>query len=58
VGGVGQFLNQLKGVVFTMLFAGTATFVILKLVNALVGLRMSEEDETLGLDLSQHGEIA
>lgn len=58
MGGVGQFLNQLKGVVFTMLFAGTATFVILKLVNALVGLRMSEEDETLGLDLSQHGEIA
>lgn len=58
MGGVGQFLNQFKGVVFTMLFAGTATFVILKLVNALVGLRMSEEDETLGLDLSQHGEIA
>jgi Amt family ammonium transporter len=58
VGGVGQFLNQFKAVVFTMLFAGTATFVILKLVNALVGLRMSEEDETLGLDLSQHGEIA
>ena len=58
MGGVGQFLNQFKGVVFTMLFAGTATFVILKLVNALVGLRMSEEDETLGLDISQHGESA
>jgi Amt family ammonium transporter len=41
-----------------MLFAGTATFVILKVVNALVGLRVSEEDETLGLDLSQHGESA
>jgi Amt family ammonium transporter len=58
VGGVGQFVNQFKGVVFTMLFAGTATFVILKVVNALVGLRVSEEDETLGLDLTQHGESA
>jgi ammonium transporter, Amt family len=57
-GGAGQFVNQFKGVVFTMLFAGTATFVILKVVNVLVGLRVSEEDETLGLDLTQHGESA
>ena len=57
-GGVGQFINQFKGVVFTMVFAGTATFVILKVVNALVGLRVSEEDENLGLDLAQHGESA
>jgi Amt family ammonium transporter len=57
-GGAGQFVNQFKGVAFTMLFAGTATFVILKVVNALVGLRVSEEDETLGLDLTQHGESA
>ena len=57
-GGVGQFINQFKGVVFTMVFAGAATFVILKVVNALVGLRVSEEDETLGLDLAQHGESA
>jgi Amt family ammonium transporter len=57
-GGAGQFVNQFKGVAFTMLFAGAATFVILKVVNALVGLRVSEEDETLGLDLTQHGESA
>jgi ammonium transporter, Amt family len=57
-GGVTQFVNQFKGVVFTMAFAGTATFVILKVVNALVGLRVSEEDETVGLDLTQHGESA
>ena len=57
-GGVGQFVNQFKGVVFTMLFAGAATFVILKVVNGLVGLRVSEEDESVGLDLSQHGESA
>ena len=57
-GGIGQFINQVKGVVFTMLFAGSATFIILKLVNAVVGLRVTEEDETLGLDLAQHGESA
>ena len=57
-GGAGQFVNQFKGVAFTIAFAGTATFVILKVVNALVGLRVSDEDETLGLDLSQHGESA
>ncbi len=57
-GGVGQFVNQLKGVVFTMAFAGGGTFVILRVLKALVGLRVSEEEETLGLDLSQHGESA
>jgi Amt family ammonium transporter len=41
-----------------MVFAGAATFVILKLVNGLFGLRVTEEEETLGLDLSQHGENA
>jgi ammonia channel protein AmtB len=32
--------------------------VLLKLVNGLAGLRVSEEEESLGLDLSQHGESA
>ena len=57
-GGFPQFLNQIKGVAFTMAFAGAATFVLLKLVDRVVGLRVSEEDETSGLDLSQHGESA
>jgi len=57
-GGGAQFLNQLKGVLFTIAFAGTATFVILKVVNAVTGLRLTEEQETLGMDLSQHGESA
>ena len=57
-GSAGQFINQLQGVLFTMVFAGLATFVILKFVNGLFGLRVTEEDETLGLDLSQHGESA
>lgn len=58
VGGLGQFMNQAKGVLFTMALAATATFVIFKLVDALVGLRVSEEEEVAGLDLSQHGEAA
>lgn len=57
-GGVPQFLNQLKAVLFTVAFAGVATFVLLKVVNLVVGLRVSEEEETQGLDLSQHGESA
>src|SRR5512133_3315563 len=57
-GSSAQFINQLSGVPFTMAFAGGATFVILKVVQGLVGLRVSEEEETLGLDLTQHGESA
>ena len=57
-GGGAQFFNQLKGVCFTVAFAGAATFVLLRAVDNLVGLRVNEEAETLGLDLSQHGESA
>jgi ammonium transporter, Amt family len=58
VGGLPQFLNQRKGVAFTMVFAGGATFVLLKIVDRVVGLRVAEEDETSGIGLSQHGESA
>ena len=57
-GGSAQFLNQLKAVLFTAVLSGIATFVILKLVNAVIGLRVDQEDESVGLDLSQHGERA
>jgi len=57
-GGPTQFLNQLKAVLFTVAFSGIVTFVLLKLVDKLVGLRVDAEDESLGLDLSQHGERA
>ncbi len=57
-GSMNQFVNQFKGVAFTMVFAGAGTFVILKVVNAITGLRVTEEEETIGLDLSQHGENA
>ena len=57
-GGWPQFANQLKAVLFTAALAAVASWVILKAVGALVGLRVDLEDESAGLDLSQHGERA
>ena len=53
-----QALNQLKAVLFTVVFSGSVSFILLKLVDALIGLRVDMEEESLGLDLSQHGERA
>jgi Amt family ammonium transporter len=57
-GGPLQFFNQLKGVLFTLVFAAAGTLIFLKITSLFGALRVSEEDETLGLDLSQHGESA
>jgi len=57
-GGPGQLGRQAIGVLFTMVFAGGVTFILLKIVDALVGLRVDIEDESVGLDLTQHGERA
>jgi Amt family ammonium transporter len=57
-GGGPQFLNQLKAVLFTVLFSGGVSFLLLKLVDRTVGLRVDIEEESVGLDLSQHGERA
>jgi Amt family ammonium transporter len=51
-----QFLAQIYGVVITALWSGILTLVILKAVSAWVPLRVKEEDEVMGLDVSQHGE--
>jgi Amt family ammonium transporter len=55
-GNAGQVLNQFWGVLISWTLAATATFVILKIVDSVVGLRVSSEQEVEGLDLSQHGE--
>ncbi len=52
----GQVFNQAAGVLVTIVYSGTLTFIILKVVDAVIGLRVSEEDETEGLDLASHGE--
>jgi ammonium transporter, Amt family len=53
---LGQVWIQTKGVLFTLVYTLVLTFIILKLVDATIGLRVTEEQETEGLDLSQHGE--
>jgi len=52
----GQVLNQAIGVVISWVLAAVATFVILKVVDLVIGVRASEIDELDGLDLSMHGE--
>jgi Amt family ammonium transporter len=47
---------QLTGVVATLVYTAIATFVILKIVDVLVGLRVTDEEETEGLDINQHDE--
>jgi Amt family ammonium transporter len=51
-----QLLNQFVGVAIAWGLAIVGTLVILKLVDLTIGLRVSEEEEVQGLDLSQHGE--
>jgi Amt family ammonium transporter len=51
-----QLLNQSAGVAIAWVLAAVGSLVILKVVDALIGLRVSDEQEVQGLDLSQHGE--
>ncbi len=53
-----QFLIQLAAVGVTVVWSGIGTFIIFKIVDALIGVRASAEDEVMGLDLSQHHERA
>ena len=56
MGMLGQVWIQTKGVLFTLVYTVILTYIILKLVDLVIGLRVTEEQETEGLDLSQHGE--
>jgi Amt family ammonium transporter len=51
-----QVLIQLYAVIATLLWSGVVTFVLLKVVGFLVPLRVSQQHEIEGLDLTQHGE--
>jgi len=55
-GNAHQLLNQLVGVAIAWALAIVGTLIILKVVDLTIGLRVSEEEELQGLDLSQHGE--
>jgi Amt family ammonium transporter len=55
-GNFDQFLIQIYATLATLVFSGIASFILLKVVDAIVGLRVPEEAERDGLDLSLHGE--
>ena len=55
-GHAGQILNQAAGVGISIVLAAAGTFIILKVCDALIGVRVDAGDEEQGLDLSQHGE--
>ncbi|MGE7990759.1 ammonium transporter [Pseudomonas sp. NPDC089554] len=51
-----QVWVQAKGVIFTVVYTGIVTYVILKVLDMVMGLRVSDEEESVGLDLAQHNE--
>ena len=51
-----QVTIQFIGVVFTIVWCGIFTYIALKVTNSLVGLRISDENEETGIDLTEHGE--
>jgi len=51
-----QLLVQIEAVGATIIYDAIVTFIILKIIDALIGLRVSEEEEREGLDITQHGE--
>src|SRR5437588_6833917 len=53
-----QLLTQVIAVAASWIYACVMTFIIMKAVDAVVGLRVPEDEEVLGLDTTQHGEIA
>ena len=56
VGGLEQFLKQVYATVAVFGFTGAATWILLKITDAVVGLRVTEEEEREGLDVALHGE--
>ncbi|MDZ4125666.1 MAG: ammonium transporter [Hydrogenophaga sp.] len=54
----GQLLIQAEGVVITMVWSAVVAFVAYKIVDMMIGLRVSEEAEREGLDITSHGETA
>jgi Amt family ammonium transporter len=56
-GNGGQVLTQIYGIVATIVWTAVASFVILKVIDLIVGLRPSREVEIEGLDINLHGEV-
>jgi Amt family ammonium transporter len=57
-GGVGLLLTQAKGVVNVFIWTFSTAYVLFKAIDAIIGLRVSSEEEIEGLDLTEHGSIS
>lgn len=55
-GNASQVVTQIEGILLTIVWSAIGTFIILKIVDLIVGLRVTEEIERDGLDLGLHGE--
>lgn len=51
-----QLWVQVEGVLATIVYSAVLTFIILKVIDLIIGIRVTPDDERMGLDLSQHGE--
>ena len=51
-----QVLIQLYGVVVTIVWSGAITWILLKIIDLIVPLRVAQQQEVEGLDITQHGE--
>jgi len=58
LGNFSQLLVQLEGVVFTIIYASVCTLLIGFVLNRTIGLKVTESEENIGLDKTQHGEAA
>jgi len=47
---------QAKGVLTTLVYSGVLSYVLLKVIDMVIGIRVNEEEEREGLDISLHGE--
>jgi Amt family ammonium transporter len=56
-GNPGQVITQIKGVVVTIIYCAMVTFIIAKVIDLTIGLRVSTDVERDGLDLNLHGEV-
>ena len=56
-GNAGQVFTQIYGIVATIVWTAVASFVILKVIDMIIGIRVSKEVEVEGLDINLHGEV-
>jgi Amt family ammonium transporter len=55
-GNPAQFIIQVKAVLATAIYSFVVSWILLKVLDMTIGLRVSEQDERIGLDLTQHSE--